>query len=86
MDGSASVRRALCGTLVPVALTTIALRPEPKDADSGKPHRKVLNEEDYIEVGRVNVNCDVMLNIAHAQVEILTTLVIRRQQRLQTIY
>ncbi|XP_049594171.1 splicing factor ESS-2 homolog [Syngnathus scovelli] len=50
MDGSASVRRALCGTLVPAtALTAVALMPEPKNEDDGKPHQKVLNEEDYIE-------------------------------------
>ncbi|XP_061657927.1 splicing factor ESS-2 homolog [Syngnathoides biaculeatus] len=49
MDGSASVRRALCGTLVPASVAAVALRPEPADADAGKPHKKVLNEEDYIE-------------------------------------
>ncbi|XP_054614050.1 splicing factor ESS-2 homolog [Dunckerocampus dactyliophorus] len=49
MDGSASVRKALSGTLVPKAVTTVALRQEPQETDAGKPQRKVLIEEDYIE-------------------------------------
>ncbi|XP_061782853.1 splicing factor ESS-2 homolog [Nerophis lumbriciformis] len=49
MEGSASVRRALSGTLVPAAVTTVALRQETQDTDAGKPNRKVLIEEDYIE-------------------------------------
>nr|XP_061800896.1 splicing factor ESS-2 homolog [Nerophis lumbriciformis] len=51
MDGSASVRRALCGTLVPATLTAEVVRSEPTDADTlaEKPRKKVLNEEDYIE-------------------------------------
>lgn len=49
MEGSASVRRALSGTLVPSAVTTVALR-EPEPKENGKLKRKVLDEEEYIEV------------------------------------
>lgn len=49
MEGSASVRRALSGTLVPLAISTVALR-EPEPKDKGKLKRKVLDEEEYIEV------------------------------------
>uniref|UniRef100_A0A8C7X3R7 Ess-2 splicing factor homolog n=1 Tax=Oryzias sinensis TaxID=183150 RepID=A0A8C7X3R7_9TELE len=48
MEGSASVRRALSGTLVPLAISTVALR-EPEPKDKGKLKRKVLDEEEYIE-------------------------------------
>uniref|UniRef100_A0A3B3B791 Ess-2 splicing factor homolog n=1 Tax=Oryzias melastigma TaxID=30732 RepID=A0A3B3B791_ORYME len=48
MEGSASVRRALSGTLVPSAVTTVALR-EPEPKENGKLKRKVLDEEEYIE-------------------------------------
>ncbi|XP_029024046.1 splicing factor ESS-2 homolog [Betta splendens] len=47
MEGSASVRKALSGTLVPSAVTTVALRQPP--VEKGKFQRKVLDEEDYIE-------------------------------------
>ncbi|XP_053266682.1 splicing factor ESS-2 homolog [Pleuronectes platessa] len=49
MEGSASVRRALCGTLVPAAVTTMAIRQQPDNKDTGRPHRKVLDEDQYIE-------------------------------------
>ncbi|KAM6901199.1 splicing factor ESS-2 homolog [Lycodopsis pacificus] len=50
MEGSASVRRALCGTLVPVTVSTMALlQQHPEENDNGKLHRKVLDEEEYIE-------------------------------------
>lgn len=49
MEGSASVRRALSGTLVPSAVTTVALC-QPEDKEEGKLKRKVLDEEDYIQV------------------------------------
>uniref|UniRef100_A0A3B5L7D9 Ess-2 splicing factor homolog n=1 Tax=Xiphophorus couchianus TaxID=32473 RepID=A0A3B5L7D9_9TELE len=48
MEGSASVRRALSGTLVPSAVTTVALC-QPEDKEEGKLKRKVLDEEDYIQ-------------------------------------
>ncbi|CAL8387161.1 unnamed protein product [Boreogadus saida] len=47
MEGSASVRRALCGTLVAPNLNTVALRQQPEE--QGIYNRKVLDEEDYIE-------------------------------------
>lgn len=50
MEGSASVRRALSGTLVPVTVSTMALLQQPEENDKGKLHRKVLDEEEYIEV------------------------------------
>lgn len=53
MEGSASVRKALSGTLVPSAVTTVALRQQP--AEKGKLERKVLDEEDYIEVVKFDV-------------------------------
>ncbi|XP_020485495.1 splicing factor ESS-2 homolog [Labrus bergylta] len=49
MEGSASVRRSLCGTLVPVTITTVAVLPQPEETGKGKPQRKVLDEEEYIE-------------------------------------
>ncbi|XP_032425286.1 splicing factor ESS-2 homolog [Xiphophorus hellerii] len=48
MEGSASVRRALSGTLVPSVVTTVALC-QPEDKEEGKLKRKVLDEEDYIQ-------------------------------------
>ncbi|XP_056146602.1 splicing factor ESS-2 homolog [Lampris incognitus] len=47
MEGSASVRKALCGTLVPTCVTTVALRQQPEEKEGLKRH--VLDEEDYIE-------------------------------------
>ncbi|GLD74062.1 protein DGCR14 [Lates japonicus] len=49
MEGSASVRKALSGTLVPSAVTTVALRQQPEEKETGKLKRKVLDEEEYIE-------------------------------------
>lgn len=50
MEGSASVRKSLAGTLVPSSVTTVALLQKPEKEDNGAPKRKVLDEEDYIEV------------------------------------
>uniref|UniRef100_A0A1A8QR91 DiGeorge syndrome critical region gene 14 n=1 Tax=Nothobranchius pienaari TaxID=704102 RepID=A0A1A8QR91_9TELE len=48
MEGSSSVRRALSGTLVPSAVTTVAVsHPENKEKDTLK--RKILDEEEYIQ-------------------------------------
>uniref|UniRef100_A0A1A7WP07 DiGeorge syndrome critical region gene 14 n=1 Tax=Iconisemion striatum TaxID=60296 RepID=A0A1A7WP07_9TELE len=48
MEGSSSVRRALSGTLVPSAVTTVALcHPENKEKDTLK--RNILDEEEYIQ-------------------------------------
>ncbi|XP_041826658.1 splicing factor ESS-2 homolog isoform X1 [Melanotaenia boesemani] len=50
MEGSASVRKALSGTLVPSAVTTVALRqPEENENEKEKLKRNVLDEEEYIE-------------------------------------
>ena len=49
MEGSASVRKALSGTLVPSAVTTVALRQQPEEKET-ETTRKVLDEEEYIEV------------------------------------
>ncbi|XP_033846111.1 splicing factor ESS-2 homolog [Periophthalmus magnuspinnatus] len=49
MEGSSSVRRALCGTLGSSSVTTVSLRPQPEEQNNEKPKRKVLEEEDYIE-------------------------------------
>lgn len=57
MEGSASVRKALSGTLVPSAVTTVALRQPP--AETGTHRRKVLDEEEYIEVDKCGA-CDTM--------------------------
>lgn len=52
MEGSGSVREAFSGPLVPSAVTmTVALRP-PEDKEKGKFKRKILDEEEYIEVRR----------------------------------
>lgn len=50
MEGSASVRKSLSGTLVPVTVTTMAMIQQPEENDKGKLKRKVLDEEEYIEV------------------------------------
>ena len=50
MEGSASVRKALSGTLVPVTVTAVSLLQQPEEKETGKQHRKVLDEEQYIEV------------------------------------
>ncbi len=50
MEGSASVRKSLSGTLVPSAVTTVALLKQPEEKDKGKVKKKVLDEEEYIEV------------------------------------
>lgn len=50
MEGSASVRKALSGTLVPSTVTTtVALRQQPEETEPGKMNRNVLDEEEYIE-------------------------------------
>ncbi|KAM3874448.1 splicing factor ESS-2 homolog [Diretmus argenteus] len=50
MEGSASVRNSLCGTLVSSAVTTISLRQEGGETEEkGKLKRKVLDEEKYVE-------------------------------------
>ena len=52
MEGSASVRRSLqSGTLVTGAAATVALRQNPEEEEGpGVRKRKVLDEEQYIEV------------------------------------
>lgn len=50
MEGSASVRKSLSGTLVPLTVTTVALLQQPEEKDEEKLNRKVLDEEQYIEV------------------------------------
>lgn len=52
MEGSASVRKSLSGTLVPLTATTVALRQEEKEDKGGEMKRKVLDEEEYIKVGK----------------------------------
>lgn len=49
MEGSASVRKALSGTLVPSTVTTVALRQPDEEKDREKLKRKVLDEEEYVE-------------------------------------
>ncbi|KAI9534640.1 Splicing factor ESS-2 [Dissostichus eleginoides] len=49
MEGSASVRKALFGTLVPVTVSTMALLQQPEKEDKEKTRRKVLDEDNYIE-------------------------------------
>ncbi|KAM4634400.1 splicing factor ESS-2 homolog [Polymixia lowei] len=49
MEGSASVRKALSGTLVPSTVTTVALRQQTEENETGTRNRKVLDEEEYIE-------------------------------------
>lgn len=49
MEGSASVRKSLSGTLVPSSATTVAILQKPEEK-TGKISRKVLDEEEYIEV------------------------------------
>lgn len=49
MEGSASVRKSLSGTLVSPSVSTVALIQKPEE-NTGKISRKVLDEEEYIEV------------------------------------
>ncbi|XP_029921240.1 splicing factor ESS-2 homolog isoform X2 [Myripristis murdjan] len=49
MEGSASVRKSLSGTLVPSAVTTVALRQPPEQTETESLKRKVLDEDEYIE-------------------------------------
>ncbi|KAK7895250.1 hypothetical protein WMY93_020575 [Mugilogobius chulae] len=49
MEGSASVRKALSGTLVSSSVTTVALRAPNEEQKDDKPKKKVLDEEEYIE-------------------------------------
>lgn len=51
MEGSASVRKSLSGTLVPSAVTTVALVQKSEEG-KGKQKREVLDEEEYIEVAK----------------------------------
>ena len=52
MEATASVRKALSGSVVPSAVTTVALRPQTEDEDTERPKRTVLDEEEYIEVNK----------------------------------
>ena len=54
MEGSASVRKSLSGTLVPSGVTAVALLQKPEEPNKG--NRKVLDEEEYIEVCQLTVN------------------------------
>lgn len=58
MEGSASVRKALCATMLPSAVTTVALRQQPEDKEKGKLDKTVLDEEEYVEVND-GVNIEV---------------------------
>lgn len=50
MDGSVSVRKSLSGTLVPATYTTVALLEKPEEENKGKQKKKVLDDEEYVEV------------------------------------
>lgn len=50
MEGSASVRKSLSGTLVPSSTTTVAVPEKTGDQNDEKPNKKVLDDDEYVEV------------------------------------
>lgn len=50
MEGSASVRKSLSGTLVPSSVTTVAVLEKPEGEDNEKQKKKVLDDDEYVEV------------------------------------
>lgn len=50
MEGSASVRKSLSGTLVPLSTTTVAVLQKTGDQNNEKQNRKVLDDDEYVEV------------------------------------
>lgn len=50
MEGSASVRKSLSGTLVPSSTTTVAVLEKTGDQNNEKQKQKVLDDDEYVEV------------------------------------
>lgn len=50
MEGSASVRKSLSGTLVPSSTTTVAVLEKTGDQNNEKQNKKVLDDDEYVEV------------------------------------
>lgn len=64
MEGSASVRKSLCATLVPSSATTVAVLEKTEDGNNEKQKKKVLDDDEYVEVSTYKDtlgNRDVML-------------------------
>lgn len=53
MEGSASVRKSLSGTLVPSSATTVAVLEKTEGQDNDKQKKKVLDDDEYVEVSTV---------------------------------
>lgn len=64
MEGSASVRKSLSGTLVPSSVTTVAVLEKPEGEDNEKQKKKVLDDDEYVEV-RSTGGRDVMLTMCN---------------------
>lgn len=58
MEGSASVRKSLSGTLVPSSTTTVAVLEKTGDQNDEKQNRKVLDDDEYVEVSTDEANGD----------------------------
>lgn len=50
MDGSASVRKSLSGTLVPSSTTTVAVLEKTEEQSPDKQNKKVLDDDEYVKV------------------------------------
>lgn len=50
MEGSASVRKSLSGTLVSLSTTTVAVLDKTGDQNNEKKDKKVLDDDEYVEV------------------------------------
>lgn len=50
MEGSASVRKSLSGTLVPSSVTTVAVLEKPEGQENEKQKKKVMDDDEYVEV------------------------------------
>lgn len=78
-----SVRESLSGTLVPSSVTTVALRP-PEDKEKGTLKRKILDEEEYIEVRRnkmgVKALCFTVTNTVNKYLLFCPLLILSRTQ------
>lgn len=60
MEGSASVRKSLSGTLVPLSVTTVAVLEKPEGQENEKQKKKVMDDDEYVEVSSTGGR-DVML-------------------------
>lgn len=72
MEGSASVRKSLSGTLVPSTVTTVAVLENPEGQDNEKQKKKVLDDDEYVEVSSTGGR-DVMLTAYNSAIGAIVT-------------